>query len=277
LSIFPLGEQVARQAVQGNSLNGFFLVRINDMAGAKGLFVTDQPTRPPLESQSEPIFFLAPAVTGIMAVCAGLYFLQTYVLGTQANASLTLELAFFPARYGADGAPLDLGFLISPVSYSLLHAGFGHLAINMIWLAAFGSPLAARIGALRFLLFWALTAIGAALLHFLVYSQSAVPLVGASGAVSGMMGAAARFSFRTNQGRGIRSFIGAPLSVGASLTNRTVLTFVGIWMAANLITGLGWSSGSANASNIAWEAHIGGFLVGFLCLSGFDRPMFTAR
>jgi membrane associated rhomboid family serine protease len=273
LSIFPLGEQVARQAVQRHTLDGFFLVRINDMAGARGYFVTDQPAQPPLERQPEPIFFLAPVVAGVMAVCAGLYLLQTYVLGIQANTFLTLQLAFFPARYSSDGAPFDLGLLISPVGYSLLHASFAHLAINMIWLAAFGSPLAARIGTLRLLLFWVAAATGAALLHFLIYSQSVVPLVGASGAVSGMMGAAARFSFRTSEGRGLRSFVGEPLSVSASLTNRTVLTFVGIWMAVNLITGLGGATGAANASSIAWEAHIGGFLVGFLCLSVFDRQM----
>ncbi len=273
LSIFSLGEQVARQAVQGNSLDGFFLMHVNDMADTKGPFVTDQPSPPPSNLQPEPMFFLAPVVTNIMAVCAGLFVLQSYVLGVEANHMLAMHMAFIPARYSADISPLDLGFLISPVGYSLLHASLAHLTINMIWLAAFGSPLAARFGAPRFLLFWAATAVGAALLHFLSYSASTVPMVGASGSISGMMGAAARFSFRTSQGRGVRSFAGAPLSIGGSLTNRTVLTFVGIWMAVNLITGLGWSSGPANASGIAWEAHIGGFLVGFLCLSVFDRQM----
>jgi membrane associated rhomboid family serine protease len=268
---------VARQAVQRHTLDGFFLVRVNDMAVAKGYFVTVQPPQPDLDKRPEPLFFLAPAVTAVLAICTGLYLLQTYVLGTLANDALTMQVAFIPLRYSSSSIPFDQAFLTSPVGYSFLHASLAHLAINMIWLTAFGSPLAARIGTARFLLFWAITAMGAALLHFLIYPQSAVPLVGASGAISGMMGAAARFQFRTSQGTGVRSFTGAPLSVGASLTNRTVLTFVWIWMATNLMTGLGWPSGQSNSSNIAWEAHIGGFLVGFLCLSIFDRSKFAAR
>jgi membrane associated rhomboid family serine protease len=277
MSIFPLGEHVARQAVQGHPLSGFFLAAVNDKAGLKGLFMSEQPSGPKIDSQPEPVLFLAPVVTALIALCAGLFLLQTYVLGYAANITLSMQLAFIPARYSAGGMPLNFGFLVSPLGYSLLHASFAHLAINMVWLAAFGSPLAARIGGRRFLLFWAATAVGASLMHFLVYPYSAVPLVGASGAISGMTGAAARFSFRTSGGGGVRSFIGTPLSVGASLTDRTVLTFIGIWMAVNLATGLGWPSGQADGSSIAWEAHIGGFLVGFLCLVFFDRPIPAAR
>jgi membrane associated rhomboid family serine protease len=243
------------------------------MAGLKGIFMSEQPPEPQLKSQPEPVFFLAPVVTVLIALCAGFYLLQTYVLGYAANVTLSMQLAFIPARYSAGGMPLNFGFLVSPFGYSLLHAGFAHLAVNMVWLAAFGSPLAARIGTWRFLLFWAATAIGAALMHFLVYPYSAIPLVGASGAISGMTGAAARFSFRTSDGRGVRSFTGAPLPVAAALTNRTVMTFIGVWMAANLITGMGWTPGDVNASNIAWEAHIGGFLIGFFCMTIFDRPI----
>jgi membrane associated rhomboid family serine protease len=265
-----LGRAGGSASRSGNPLNGFFLVRVNDMAVAKGYVVTEpqshfEPARP-----AEPVFFLAPVVIALMALCSGTYLLQAYVFGEEANRAFVVWAAFIPARYSF-GAPLDFAYLASPVLYSFLHAGLGHLAVNMIWLAAFGSPLAARIGPLRFLAFWAVTAVSAAMLHLVVYPDSLAPLVGASGAISGMMGAAARFSFRTSQGRGIRAFTGRPLSIAASLASKTVLTFVAVWMAANLLTGLGWGADGSSPSNIAWEAHIGGFLVGFLFVSVFDR------
>jgi membrane associated rhomboid family serine protease len=270
-----LGEQVARQAVQGKSLDGFFLAKINNMAVAKGLSVTEQPSNAKPEPPAEPVVFLAPVVITLIAICAGIYLIQAYAFQEQANRSLLILASFIPARY-SQGLPVDFAYLASPFLYSFLHAGSGHLAINMIWLAAFGSPLAARIGSWRFLVFWAATAFAAALLHFLVYPDSSAPLVGASGAISGMMGAAARFSFRTNKGRGVRAFVGEPLSIASSLANRTVMTFIAVWMAANLLTGLGGSPG-AGSSNIAWEAHIGGFLVGFLFVSLFVRPISATR
>jgi membrane associated rhomboid family serine protease len=219
----------------------------------------------------EPIFHLAPVVTSLIAICAGLYILQSYLFSRDFNFELGRLLYFIPVRYSA-GAPTDISYFVAPIGYSTVHASFAHLTVNLIWLAAFGSPLAARIGAVRFLLFWAATAFGAAMLHLAIYPQSAAPLVGASGAISGMTGAAARFAFRTTQGGGVRSFSGLPMRVGAALTNRTVLSFMAIWMAANFAAGLGWPAAGGTPSNIAWEAHIGGFAIGFLALSLFDRP-----
>ena len=59
-----------------------------------------------------------------------------------------------------------------PVTYSLLHGSIAHLAVNMIWLAAFGSPLANRIGTMRFVLFWVVASIAAAGLHYILYMTS---------------------------------------------------------------------------------------------------------
>jgi membrane associated rhomboid family serine protease len=275
LEHFLVGRAGGSAGRSGEPLNGFFLLRINDMAVANAFFGTDQALSPEPETPAEPVFFLAPVVVALIAICAGLYLVQAYVFPEEARRALLILASFIPARY-SQGLPVDFAYLASPVLYSLLHAGSGHLAVNMIWLAAFGSPLAARIGPWRFLIFWASTAFGAALLHFWVYPDSPAPLVGASGSISGMMGAAARFSFRTDKSSGVRAFVGEPLSIVSSLVNRTVLTFIAVWMAANLLTGLGWSPGTGS-SNIAWEAHIGGFLVGFFFVSLFDRPISVTR
>ena len=218
------------------------------------------------------MFFLPAPIIWAIGLCGGIYLLEHQLLGDEAAVRLIFEGSFIPARYGAAGLPYGLAHLTSPVTYSLLHASFAHLAVNMVWLAAFGAPLAQRIGGVRFVVFWCAAALGAAALHFAVHSQSAAPLVGASGAVAGMMGAAARFAFRTVATDGPRAFAGQPLPLVKSLTERTVLGFVGIWMVINLVSGLG-VLGPGDGSSIAWEAHIGGFLIGFLCLTLFDRRM----
>ena len=216
----------------------------------------------------EPVFNLAGVVMAIVAVCVGVHLIRYYLLDAEQDFGVILRFAFIPARYGF--AP-DVYSFVSPFTYSLLHGGFAHLAINVVWLAAFGSPLANRIGAVRFLAFWAATALGAVALHFVLHPESTTPLVGASGAISGMMGAAARFAFRIDRRASRPAFAGDILSIPEVLRSRVAMTFLIVWMAVNLLAGLGLGTPGLE-SQIAWEAHIGGFLVGFFALRLFDRP-----
>ena len=95
-------------------------------------------------------------------------------------------------------------------------------------------------------------------------------LVGASGGVSGVTGAAARFAFRVSRDHGIRSFEGRLMPVTVALRIPTVLAFCAVWMVLNAATGAGLLAPDGS-SNIAWEAHVGGFLFGFLLVGLFDR------
>lgn len=219
----------------------------------------------------EPVFYLHASVVTAAAVCAALYVLQRYVLSAEANALALYYLAFIPARIAEPGE--GLLFLTTAVTYSLLHASLAHLAVNMIWLAAFGAPLAERIGAARFAGFWVFTAVCATAVHFVTHVGDTATLVGASGVVSGAMGAAARFGFAAAGGAGPRAFAGVPLSLGAALRSRSVITFVLVWALINIVTGAGMRSIDASGGSIAWQAHIGGFLAGFFGLKLFDtRP-----
>ena len=94
-------------------------------------------------------------------------FRQAYLLDDEQNFWLLIHAAFIPIRYCGQSSGRFLSFA-GPVTYSLLHGSIAHLAVNMIWLAAFGSPLANRIGALRFVLFWVVTSIAAAGLHYVL-------------------------------------------------------------------------------------------------------------
>lgn len=220
-------------------------------------------------SRREPVFNLPPVVLAVIAICASVYLLQQYVLTESQQLTLLYDGAFIPVlytgKYGFDW------FLFSrPFTYAFMHGGFAHIAINMVWLAAFGSPLANRLGALWFAIFFAVTGLASVVLFWAVHPYGEVPLVGASGAISGMMGAAARFGFRTDRSSGRAAFAGAPLPIAVALRSRGVMTFLAIWMVINLVTGL-IGIGSGIDGQIAWEAHIGGFVAGFLGLRWFDR------
>ena len=232
---------------------------------------TNEPELPREEvsPRREPIFNLPGVVIAFIAICVGVHLVRAYTLSEEQDFSLILHFAFIPLRY-TGGYLLDAFAFISPWSYSLLHGGVAHLVVNIVWLAAFGSPLANRIGTVRFILFWIATSLAAVAMHFVLHSHEAVPLVGASGAISGMMGAAARFGFRINREEGKAAFGGSILSIQAVFRSRSAVTFLAVWMGINLLMGFGFGTPDGEA-NIAWEAHIGGFLAGFLGLRLFDR------
>ena len=233
-------------------------------------------TQPSVEAEAEqlpphrePVFNMPGVVVAFIAICVIAYFVSNYVLDERQYFWLLLHAAFIPILYSGQ-LPVEFYPVAGPVTYSLLHGSIAHLAVNMIWLAAFGSPLANRTGPLRFVLFWIVTSLAAAGLHYMIYPTSQAPLIGASGAISGMMGAAARFGFRIDRSSGRPAFGGPVLPISTVLTMRGTVAFLAVWMVINIVTGLvGFVPGEE--SQIAWEAHIGGFVVGFFFVSIFDR------
>lgn len=220
--------------------------------------------RPP---KSEPAFNLAGAVTAALALLVAIHAVRTFLLSPRIDATAILLFGFFPA-WGLS-RPIDW---LNLVSHSLLHADATHLAVNAIWLAAFGSPLAARLGPPRFIAFWMVTAAAGALLYMAINPEARGVLIGASGAISGMTGAAARFGFRVDRRLSPSAFTGDLPPVAAALRSRTTLAFLSVWFVLNLIAGAGLLTGSAGPA-IAWEAHLGGFLAGFLAIGLIDRKL----
>ena len=177
-----------------------------------------------------------------------------------------------------DGRPLWW----TPLTYAFLHGGWAHVGVNSLWLVAFGSAVARRFGAARFLAFCAVCAVAGALAHYLTHIADLQPVVGASAVVSGTMAAVVRFAFQPGAPLGaalgfadrradhVYRLPALPLREVAS--NRNALTFLALWFAANFLFGVFPATIGMADATIAWEAHIGGFLVGFLGFRWFDPP-----
>ncbi|MBV8841129.1 MAG: rhomboid family intramembrane serine protease, partial [Alphaproteobacteria bacterium] len=150
-----------------------------------------------------------------------------------------------------------------------------HLGLNAVWLLAFGTPVARRFGATRFLAFFAVTAAAGALAHLVAYSGERVPMIGASASISGFMAAALRFAFQRGGplrfGRDQDDAYRVPaLPLLAVLRDGRVVIFLAVWFGLNLLFGLGSIGLDGSDQPIAWQAHIGGFLAGLLAFPLFD-------
>jgi membrane associated rhomboid family serine protease len=233
--------------------------------------------RPPVR---EPIFNIAPAVVGLAVLLLAIHLVRVWLMSQYPDADdwIIGAFAFIPARELASAADLvgfpggGLARFWSPLTYAFLHADWTHVGLNDVAMVAFGSPLAWRLGAPRFLVFSALGAIAGALLHFAFYSHDIGPVVGASAAISAQMAGVSCFAFANGGamfgGRGAAAYRMPAPPLAQTLRNPQVLIFLGAWFATNLIFGLvgtGLSSGP-----IAWDAHLGGFAAGLLLFRLFD-------
>ncbi len=235
-----------------------------------------------MDKSREPIFNV-PSIVVVLLVLLGLvHAVRELVLSPAADRLLLLTFAFVPARYDPTllpGGLLPGGFgaqIWTFFTYALIHADLTHLGFNAIWLLAFGSPVARRFGALRFLAFFLVTVAAGALAHLITHAGERVVMVGASAAISGMMGAATRFAFQPGgsldfwRPRGVDPDHIPAAPLWDALRNPRVLTFLVVWFALNLLFGVGSLSIVGYDQNVAWEAHVGGFAAGLLLFSLFD-------
>ena len=226
----------------------------------------------------EPIFNVPGVVTAVAALLAFIHAGRVYLLEDEGYAWV-IDLAFIPAREISWLVPGVIDGIVrrGPVglsdphpwtllTYALLHESWLHLSLNVLMLAALGTPVARRLGSLRFLALLAAGAAAGALMHLLLHSHSVAALIGASASVSAAIGAAARFVFDPAARAGADV---PPLTT--ALRNRSVIAFTLAWFFANALSGLGANPSALANASIAWEAHMGGFLLGFLAFAWFDR------
>jgi membrane associated rhomboid family serine protease len=240
-----------------------------------------------VKKSREPILNVPPVITVTLAALVLVHLVRTFVLSPHQDAHFVFLFSFLPARYDAtvlaDGG-LPGGWAANIwtfVSYALIHGDVTHLGINAVWLLAFGTAIARRFGSWRFLMFFALTSAAGALAHLVTHYGEAVPMIGASAAISGCMAAAMRFAF---QGGGPlelwRAHDPASYRVPAAplvsaLADPRILAFLAVWFGLNFLLGLG-SLPLTDGQEVAWQAHVGGFVAGLLLFAMID-PIGPAR
>ncbi len=224
----------------------------------------------------EPVFNVPATVTGLLAVVVGVHIARQF-MSPETDDWFVAAMAFIPGRYDGAASQLPGGLLAaytSFITHMFVHGDAVHLALNSAWLLAFGGAITKRIGGARFLALCAFTGISGAL-AFLIFNFGLIaPVVGASGAISGLMGATMRFLFSALDDGGVRQLRDDPRSVrlmplSETLRDRRVQLATALWLVVNGLAVIGVGTGGA-AGAIAWEAHIGGFLAGILGFGWFD-------
>lgn len=229
------------------------------------------------DSRRQPIFNVPGSVLVMLAILIAIHVVRQFI-SPEFDSELLFTGSFIPARYGEGGEQLPGGELArwtSPFTYMLLHADFMHLAMNSVWLLAFGAPVAKRLGGLGFWLFSILCGVVGIGLHQAFNWGTLAVVIGASGAVSGMTAAALRFYFAAlrmgNAGVLKEHPKAVPLtSIPAMLRDPQILVVIGVWLLLNI--GFGFAgSYFTGGQGIAWQTHIGGFLAGLFLFGQFDR------
>ena len=225
---------------------------------------------------SEPIFNVPRAVVLAAAVMIAIQVVRG-LLPDEIDITVLLSLAFIPARYSGLAAELPGGYLTavtSFVTYMAVHGGWMHLLVNVLWMLAFGTAVARRVGTRGFFEFSILCGIAGALTHLVFHWGEMAPMVGASAAISGQMAGALRFIFFARREPADRApdFSRAPLAdLSTTLRDHRIVGFLVFWLVLNAYFGLTSVSFAGASDGIAWEAHIGGFLCGLLTFGLFDR------
>jgi len=214
---------------------------------------------------------LAPfVVIAMIAVLVASYLVWSF-LPLKLGDQILYDFALWPIRYSgnylaAHGAAAQSPFALAVpfVTYAFLHGSISHIAINAIWLLVSGPIVARRWGGPLFLALFFLTAIAAAAAHLATNWGSGDPVIGASGAISGLMGAGVRMLW------GRVWFEGEPFPRLAPLFSRQILVFSGVWVLGNVLAGYTGIGTGGEVGLVAWQAHIGGFFAGLLLATPFD-------
>ena len=246
----------------------------------------------------QPIFNVPGVVLAAFALLGAIHGLREYVLTDEADAFALVAFAFVPCRFtlGLDGAGLAeaLGQLRQSevatfflgdgqpqwwtlVTYAFLHADWTHLGMNLLWLAAFGAPLARRFDTPRFIAFCLVTTAAGAAAHYALHPYDCMPVIGASAAVSGLTGACLRFVFQPHgplggdwAAPGDEAYRQPALTLRGLFSDSRALTFLLFWFVVNFVFGAMSQTMGFSQGPVAWEAHAGGFVAGLLLFSLFD-------
>ncbi len=187
-----------------------------------------------------------PLVAYALIVLNVLFFLVEMTGGD----AFIMKWAFVPSRFLAN----PLGDFPTLFSSMFMHAGWLHLGGNMLYLWIFGDNVEDRFGHATFLIFYLLCGLGATFAQLAFSLGSDIPNLGASGAIAGVLGA---YILMFPKGR-IR------VLQGQQVVQAPALMVIGFWIVLQLFSGIGSIAQTADTGGVAYMAHIGGFVAGFV-------------
>ncbi|MCX7831333.1 MAG: rhomboid family intramembrane serine protease [Actinobacteria bacterium] len=202
-----------------------------------------------------------PFVTiGIIIACV-LVFLKEISLPPESLDALVKTYGFVPARFFSSNTSL-LEKIIPIFTSMFLHGSFMHIIGNMLYLWIFGNNIEDKIGHFSFLLLYLLSGIAAAMLQGIANTSSSVPMIGASGAIAGTLGAY------------LVLFPGArilTMIVFYFITFQELPAFIviSVWFLIQFLSSLGSLSGIN--TGVAYLAHVGGFIAGLILIHIFPK------
>ncbi len=189
---------------------------------------------------------IVPVVTYALIVLNILFFIVQLSGGDE----FIMKWAFVPSRFLAN----PIGDSLTLFTSMFMHGGWLHLGSNMLYLWIFGDNVEDRFGHIKFLIFYLLSGLAATFTQLAFSVGSDIPNLGASGAIAGVLGAYIilfpKGSVKVLQGRGV--------------INVPALIVIGFWFVLQLFSGIGSMSSIGDSGGVAYMAHIGGFIAGFV-------------
>jgi len=169
---------------------------------------------------------------------------------------------------------LEIGIInrVYPFFTSMfLHAGWMHIIGNMIFLYIFGDNIEHRMGHIKYLFFYILTGTIAALIQFLININSTIPIVGASGAISGVLGAYLLFFPKS------RILTVVPILFFIRLIHLPATVFIFVWFLIQFLGGISSAGRASDVGGVAFWAHLGGFAAGLILARHFDKLKYYSQ
>jgi membrane associated rhomboid family serine protease len=226
----------------------------------------------------QPIFMLPRVVTALAGILLVIHLASSLVLGPEGLDQLTIWAGFIPVRLIAPEAfpggywPLTWTLF----THAFLHASWEHVLINVAWLVIFATPVARRYEAVPTLVIFLISAAVGAIAFAATTLPSVQLLVGASGGIAGLTGAATRFIFQPvivapHPETGEPIVLGRHLATWRELfTNSRSRAFTIIWLGLNAAVPI-LPAFTGEGVQVAWQAHLGGFLAGLVLVQFFER------
>ncbi|MEO6508640.1 MAG: rhomboid family intramembrane serine protease [Patescibacteria group bacterium] len=201
-----------------------------------------------------------------LIIALNIYFFWLELTSVDPEAFIT-TYSFIPQQFALFNPASYL-----PILYSLfIHGGLLHILSNMWFLHIFGDNVEDRMGHFQYLIFYLLGGVAATLGQYFIAPHSTIPMIGASGAISAVAGAYFVF-YRHSKVKALVPFI-----LIFTLIDIPVWLFLGYWFFIQIFSGLGsLTAMSVQDGGVAWFAHVGGFIFGYLVAKFFYRENYAA-